>query len=264
MTILTLFFALTAFATDFGKCNSLFPKTTPPTVKSNSTSNVKPLCFSDFAVLYSVDSKTPVYSIEQLNYMTMHKEVVKRTNHFHEEPMLRQSERSTLDDYKNSGYDRGHMAPANDRRSEVSMEESFSLANMVPQAQRMNRKPWAKIESDTRKYVERSSGNIYIFTGPLFKSSHKVVGPNRVWVPDFIFKLVYDEQENKAWVYFMPNEDDASPDSIVSYQEFVQKTGLNLLNGADPSFIIPRKTKGSSYHKKQGLFDVFKKGLRYH
>ena len=43
--------------------------------------------------------------------------------------------RSKLEDYRGSGFDRGHMAPAaNHKRSQAAMDDTFTLTNMSPQA----------------------------------------------------------------------------------------------------------------------------------
>jgi endonuclease G len=223
--VLSLFLSSYAFANDFGQCNSMFPNSKAPDVPQK---NVRELCFNDFAVEYSVDSKTPVYSVERLNYLTMNGPKEKRTNHFHEEPMLRQSERSTLEDYKGSGLDRGHMAPAGDRKNPVAMEESFSLSNMIPQNPTNNRSAWAKnVEAPTRKFAMRAQGDVYVFTGPYFSPNHKTIGPHHVWVPDFIFKLVYDKASGRSWAFWVENT--ARVTKPISYDELVVKTGIHFL-----------------------------------
>ena len=45
------------------------------------------------------------------------------------------------------------------------MAQSFSLANIVPQAPMNNRKAWAGIERATRKYVMRAAGDVFVITG---------------------------------------------------------------------------------------------------
>lgn len=74
---------------------------------------------------------------------------VKRTNRFYQEARLPSAERATLQDYKNSGFDRGHLFPAGDASSDKIMAQSFSLSNIVPQAAQHNRRAWNIIERDT-------------------------------------------------------------------------------------------------------------------
>ena len=81
------------------------------------------------------------------------------------EARLPSAYRTHLDDYRGSDFDRGHQAPAADMADGESMAQSFSLANRVPQAREMNRKPWADVERATRKYVMRAHGDVFVFTG---------------------------------------------------------------------------------------------------
>ena len=54
-------------------------------------------------------------------------------------------------DYTNSGYDRGHMAPAADLKwSEQSMLESFYLSNICPQNRNLNSGIWLGLEEAVR------------------------------------------------------------------------------------------------------------------
>jgi len=99
-----------------------------------------------------------------LNRAIIEKDIV-RGDHFYVEARLPKSERTSLEDYRGSGFDRGHMAPAADMGTNEAMAQSFSLANIVPQAPINNRKTWAKIEKDTRKYVMRATGDVYVITG---------------------------------------------------------------------------------------------------
>lgn len=228
--ITTLLYSLSGWSSEFGSCDLMFPKKRPPEISAMLKSQSKSLCFNDFAILYSTKTKTPVYTVEKMNYMKQfHKEA--RTNNFHEEAKLSNKDRATLNDYKKSGYDRGHNVPAGDCTNSICMTESFSLANMFPQAPKLNRGAWAKsVEMPTRKYIERSSGDIYIFTGGFYDGSSGTIGSNQVGVPSHVWKLVYDSQKNKSWVYWLKNQDTTKMSAPISYEEFVKKTGLKLLD----------------------------------
>jgi endonuclease G len=109
------------------------------------------------------------------------------------------------------------------------MAQSFSLANMVPQYPVNNRKAWASIEKSTRNYIKRASGDVFVITGPVFDGTPPTIGSNHVWVPQHLFKLVYDPAANKAWVHWLDNNDEAKPGKPISYEELVKRTGIEFL-----------------------------------
>ena len=99
------------------------------------------------------------------------------------------------------------MAPAGDMPTPAAMAQSFSLANIVPQSQKQNSGPWAKIEEDTRYYALRAKGDVYVITGPVFDQSTTTIGANQVRVPSHLFKLVYDAETGRAWAHLQANAD---------------------------------------------------------
>jgi len=214
---------------DFEQCCQVFANGTPPVIQRQKELRSRALCFSAFAILHSGRSRTPVYVAERLNRQVLQGAHEKRKDKFFADARLPRSERAELDDYKGSGYDRGHMAPAGDMTTPESMAQSFSLANMVPQAPINNRKAWAGIEKATRKYVMRAAGDVFVITGPVFDGTPPAIGINRVWVPQHLFKLVYDPSTNRAWAHWLDNRDDARVSKPISYDELVRRTGINFL-----------------------------------
>lgn len=222
-------------APGFKACPQFFPGAIPK-VPNADRLITRELCFDAFAVLHSGVSKTPIYSVEKLSAEQLQdaKDEV-RSNRFFADARLRYAERASLEDYKGSGYDRGHMAPAGDMPTAQAMAQSFSLANMIPQAPENNRGIWAKaVEKATRQYVMRAGGPVYVFTGPAFDQRPQKIGPGQVWVPAHLYKLVYDPQVNRAWAYWIENRDDARGSKPISYEELVKRTGIELLPGTQP------------------------------
>ena len=214
--------------TSFAQCPQFFPDRQPPVVPSGTA--LRELCFSSFAILHSGQTKTPVFVAERLNRRTLAQaNGLPRTDRFYADARLRRAERAELDDYRGSGYSRGHMAPAADMATPDAMAQSFSLANMVPQDQRQNAGPWSRIEQDTRKYVMRATGDVFVFTGPVYDSRPATIGAGRVAVPHQIFKLVYDADTGRSWVHWQANSSDAKVGAPMSYDEFVRRTGMHLL-----------------------------------
>lgn len=209
----------------FEKCLDNFPNHLVPISQEQG----RDLCFDGFAVYYSPIQKKPIYTAEVLSREHLAEERQERTNIFYEEARLPSAERSHLDDYKGSGYDRGHNSEAATKRTPESMAQSFSLANMMPQAPDNNRGVWANdVEKATRKYAERASGNVYVYTGSVGNAGF--IGREHVVVPQYLFKLVYDQANKRAWAYWLANTNDAhmSNQALISYQELMQRTGIDF------------------------------------
>jgi endonuclease G len=218
----------------FAACPGLFPKSTPIDVGSvNAQWRAAGLCSNHFAVLNSALSKTPLVVVEKLNRsMLSDAKGEERTNEFYPDPRLARGSRAELVDFKSSGLDRGHLASAANQPDQQSMIQSFALSNIVPQDPFNNRKTWAKIESDVRKYARRAQGDVFVFSGPIFRGQQRTIGPDRVWVPSHLFKLVYDEASGRSWAYILANTAEARVEAPVDYAEFVKQTGWHLLGRA--------------------------------
>ena len=207
----------------FEECQYLFPKQQIPT----SPQAGRDLCFDSFAVYYSPSDKKPIYTVEKLNGMRLAAPHPRRTNQFYEEARLPFRERALLADYRASGYDRGHNAPAGDMSNGRAMAQSFSLANMMPQARQNNQGIWAKnVEEPTRQYAKRITGDLYVFTGSTGKIGS--IGKGQVTIPEHLFKLVYDPSKNTAWAYWVENINDVTMSPPITYQDLQEKTGIDF------------------------------------
>ena len=220
----------TTASTGFSECRQFFAGgVTPRVVKAPLQ---RELCFDAFAVLHSGQTKTPVFVAQRLSRQSIQDaQGEKRTNKFFADARLPRAERAELGDYKGSGYARGHMAPAGDMPNATAMAQSFSLANMVPQNQKQNSGAWSKIEQDTRRYVMRAQGDVFVITGPVFGPESPFVGANQVRVPTHVFKLVYDTRTHKAWAHWQANAEDARAGQPISYKELSGRIGMELLPG---------------------------------
>ncbi len=114
----------------------------------------------------------------------------KRQNNFTEEESV-PLPRATPDDYRKSGWSRGHLCPAGDNKWDTTaMRESFSLVNVCPQDAALNSGLWNRIEMDCRTWAKRF-GSVYVVCGPvLMKRKHETIGRNKVVVPEAFFKVV--------------------------------------------------------------------------
>lgn len=139
------------------------------------------------------------------------KRVHDRTDRFYPDPKV--STGTALDvDYRGSGYDRGHLAPAADMGwSAISMSESFYFSNISPQRPDFNRGIWKKLEELVRVWAYEYD-SIYVVTGPVLSEGLKSIGPNKVSVPEYFYKVIldYTAPDVKGIGFILPNEGSAS------------------------------------------------------
>lgn len=112
-------------------------------------------------------------------------------------------------DYTRSGYDRGHMAPAGDMKwSASTMNQSFLMTNICPQAGELNRGSWKKLEEKCRQKAIADSA-VIIVCGPIFDAGkpYRRIGETGVAVPDKFFKVILSPYTTPptAIGFIMPN-----------------------------------------------------------
>ena len=124
----------------------------PDLIDQRLTLETRDVCYSGYAFKHSGLTRTPLYSAEHLTVTrVLQAKGLKRYNKFFPDPHIPESSRAELTHYAHSGYDRGHVAPSADMPDPQSQQESFSLANMVPQVPEVNRGVWGKVEKYVRK-----------------------------------------------------------------------------------------------------------------
>jgi len=137
---------------------------------------------------------------------------MKRTNDFRPDSKVKTGS-ATLADYKGSGYDRGHLAPAADMKwLATAMSESFYMSNMSPQRPGFNRGIWKRLEQLVRSWAIECE-QIYIVTGPVLKGSFKSIGLNQISVPECYYKVVlnYKKPELKGIGLILANTSSKKP-----------------------------------------------------
>jgi len=157
---------------------------------------------------------------------------VERSNKFKVDQMV-PSGSAKSSDYTKSGYDRGHLCPAADMGfSLASMEESFLMSNISPQAPDFNRGIWKELETEVRKWAKKER-KIYIVTGPVFKDNKGTIGADQVLVPGYFFKIIYEEtDEPKIIAFVFPNRKSDRPltDFAVPVDEAEKLTGFDFFS----------------------------------
>lgn len=118
-----------------------------------------------------------------------------RTDQFMTDPLV--STGSATDaDYAGSGYDRGHLAPAEDLAwSAESIKQSFYYSNVSPQVPAFNRGVWKRLEELVRFWAT-AYDSVYVVTGPVLSLGLPAIGRNAVSVPERFYKVVLQYNSN--------------------------------------------------------------------
>lgn len=113
-----------------------------------------------------------------------------RNGEFEQDPQAR-GPQANRDDYRNSGWDRGHMAPAGDMKwSTDAMEDTYYFTNICPQNHELNTGDWNDLEIQCRKWAKKY-GSVYIVCGPIVtENTHGKLGKSKITIPDKFFKVV--------------------------------------------------------------------------
>lgn len=95
------------------------------------------------------------------------------------------------DDYRRSGWDKGHMAPAGDMKwSSHAMYESCYFTNICPQNPNLNGGDWRLLEEKCRVLVQQFE-TLYIACGPIIgQAKNGTLGAHNVVIPDAYYKVL--------------------------------------------------------------------------
>ncbi|HNY43563.1 MAG: DNA/RNA non-specific endonuclease [Bacteroidota bacterium] len=220
LILLSLFIYFNTYSQD---CTTILT----PSVKKSETK----LCHTHYCFVYSEkheQSKWVAYILK--DYMT--ESNAKRTDKFMTDPLVATGTAND-NDYKNSGYDKGHLLPAADMSFDsIAMVETFYFSNMSPQAPSFNRGIWKNLET----YVRTTSsklGCIYVVTGPVLENDLENIGENKVSVPKYFYKtiLYHSDTLTSGIAFLIPNEK-ATDKDIFSYtlsiRDLEKTTKLNF------------------------------------
>jgi len=154
-----------------------------------------------------------------------------RRDKFREDPIV-SSKSASLNDYKGSGYDRGHLVPAADMKyNAIAMSETFYMSNMSPQKPGFNRGVWKRLESLVRAWGNRFE--IYVSTaGVLSLNGSGFIGSNKVTIPSKYYKVIY-APEKKIMIAFLLSNAKQSGDLssfVVSVDKIEALTGIDFFS----------------------------------
>ena len=185
-----------------------------------------------YTLSYNEEYEVPQWVAYELTREEVVTQNVERKDNFREDKAVSTGS-ATLNDYKKSGYDRGHMAPAADFRwSFDAMNDTFYLSNMCPQTHAFNAGIWSDLEEAVRS-IAYEDECIYVVTGPVLTDGpYETIGENKVAVPNYFYKVIldYSAPTVKAIGFIMPHENSKEPLSYfaVTVDEVENMTGLDF------------------------------------
>jgi endonuclease G len=188
--------------------------------------------FDNYVLSYDRRNRVPNWVYEHITFSGLKpaEDVDRGKSEFKEDSVFHPYFRSTNQDYRGSGYDRGHMAAAaNHRSSQNFMDQTFVLSNIAPQVGKgFNRDKWSDLEKEVRN-LAKANDNVWVCTGPLYlpkrESDNKlyvkyeVIGPSNVAVPTHFFKVIFTEKQGvySMHSYVLPNQPCDNTTPLTSY-----------------------------------------------
>lgn len=162
-------------------------------------------------ISYSRALKNPEWAVYKLDKERVLSQTNARRRNFEPDPALQKGAAENWD-YSDSGYDRGHIIPAEDMDfNEEAMHESFFMSNISPQLPSFNRGIWKKLENAVRKNAAKR-GDLIIISGSIFKDGELSEINNGVAVPSHFFKVLLHEEDQKrsAIAFVLPHAESHS------------------------------------------------------
>jgi endonuclease G, mitochondrial len=202
-------FLLPLLASSVG-CPNLYPDKQPIIV----TGTVE-LCNSFYVSIYDNQNKRVIAVSEYLSSDRVG--MIKRTDHFRYDPRV--GKVPCPEQYKGTGYDKGHMTPAGDSSTDKEMEETFLMTNMTPQKPKLNEGEWGILENDIRKFYShnretKKTFSMHILNIAVYKDDKKM---NGIPIPTGYWKIIYTEEGE---TFFYADNDD--------YAKVIKKEPVNI------------------------------------
>ncbi len=141
------------------------------------------------------------------------------------------------DDYSNSGYDRGHLAPnyaIATRYGAAAQRETFLMSNITPQKHSLNAGLWKELEMKIATSYPARYSEVWVLTGPIFGSQPRELRRG-VQIPEAFFMIVIDENEGKlrTLAFIVPQDAATTTDPekfLATIDEIQRRTGLDFLS----------------------------------
>jgi endonuclease G len=189
--LLVILFPLNVFAS---QCPQLYNG--DPIVIDGTTE----LCNSFYVSLYDKLNKRVILVAEHLKHNGVG--LVGRKDAFHSDSRV--GKYPNPSQYLDTGYDKGHMAPAGDSSNSQEEFETFSMTNMTPQKPTLNRNAWRMLEEHTRTLLAKSKSDMYVLNIAIYNTSSTM---NGIPIPTGYWKII--TVDGSTTYYYADNKDNA-------------------------------------------------------
>ena len=184
----------------------------------------------NFALSYNESYEQAEWVFYELKEENVNKGNFKRP-YFISDPKVK-TKSADYRNYKNSGYDRGHLCPAGDMNfSKEAFDDTFYTSNISPQKNDFNSGVWNRLEQKTR-YWSQKYNDIYVVTGGILSDDLKTIGSEKVSVPKYFYKILMDETDGEynMIAFLVPHENSKRPlyEFVVSVDEIEKMTGIDF------------------------------------
>ena len=164
---------------------------------------------------------------------------------FHADPLLSMSPDGSA--YDGSGYDTGHLCPAESMEFDrQALADSFLTSNAMPQTPALNRGPWRTLEAQEGE-LAKSGATLNIVCGPVFLTDPPRRLASGVAIPDMCFKVVAEPSTKRLASYIMPNTEHPESSLETHYVSIAKVAHLTSLNfpafagfADDPRLLDPK------------------------
>ena len=140
---------------------------------------------------------------------------IKKRPRFYPEKSVPERYRTYPSDYTRNEWhaDRGHLAPAADFDwSHSSLKAVYSMANIVPQYYRINRKTWQKAERYERR-VARKLRKVWVLNGVEYGDYTRRMRKSGIAVPVAFWKMLWNDQAGFKRCLYYRNKPISKPDA---------------------------------------------------
>ncbi len=179
------------------------------TYSAGIASNQLSIQYHGFEVLYDTECKIPIWVRYELTADETDGPYSRKGKNYRRDDSIG-VDQADSEDYRNSGWSRGHMAPAADFKwDDKAIWDTFYYTNCCPQNTRLNNGQWSTLEKKVRQWANKY-GKVYVYTGSIVgENVYGTIGQGNVTVPDAFFKCVLADTQDglQAIAFVMLNQE---------------------------------------------------------